>query len=192
MHSLLTILENLCYNIIVTFDTGIRLDVKRSQATANREPGDNLRSDCTVTTASIYKQRQDIIEGMPCLNCGQIRWARKGDESVRCQECDSVFQVRTLWAEMSDLPISQPAEPEIHLDDPEFAALVAEYALLDQAERLNDIDVSSATLFDRGQRLQRLEDMLPADVCAAIQLLNERAAHEHAVFASGLPYPSAQ
>ena len=127
-----------------------------------------------MTTASTYKQRQDIIQEVPCPNCGQIRWAREGDDCVQCQECDSVFKVRTLWAEMSDLPITQPAEPEVHLDHPEFATLVAEYALLDQAERLGD--VSSSTLFDRGQRLQRLEDVLPADVCAAIQLLDERAA----------------
>ena len=143
-----------------------------------------------MTTASIYKQRQDIIQGVPCPNCGQIRWARAGDEGVHCQECDSVFKVRTLWAEMSDLPVAGPAEPEVHLDHPDFASLVAEYALLDQAERLGDGGLS--TLIDRGQRLQRLEDVLPADVCAAIQLLNERAARRDNVLAAGLPSPAAQ
>jgi hypothetical protein len=144
-----------------------------------------------VTTASTYKQRQDIIHGVPCPNCGQIRWARAGDDCVVCQECDGVFKVRMLWAEMSDLPVGQPVEPEVHMDQPEFATLVVEYALLDRAERLA-VEVSSAALFDRGQRLQRLEDMLPADVCAAVQLLNERAAHRDEVFAGGLPFPAAQ
>jgi hypothetical protein len=145
-----------------------------------------------MTTASIYKQRQDIIQGMPCPGCGQIRWTRAGEDGVHCQECDSVFKVRTLWAEISDLPITRPAEPEVHMEHPEFATLVAEYARLDQAERLGTLDVGSSTLFDRGQRLQRLEDMLPADVCAAIQLLNERATHQAELFADGLPNPSAQ
>ncbi len=130
-----------------------------------------------MTTASVYKQRQDIIQGMPCPRCGQVRWAREGDDGVHCQECDGVFRVRTLWAEMSDLPVGEPAGPEAHLDHPDFATLVAEYALLDRAERLG-VDAGPATLFDRGQRLQRLEDVLPADVCAAIQLLNDRAAQE--------------
>ncbi len=142
-----------------------------------------------MTTASIYKQRQDIIQGVPCPNCGQMRWARAGDDCVQCQECDGVFKVRALWAEMSDLPASLPAEPEVHLDHPDFASLVVEYALLDQAERLGD--VFSATLIDRGQRLQRLEDVLPADVCAAIQLLNERSARRDDALAGELPFPAA-
>ncbi len=140
-----------------------------------------------MTTASIYKQRQDIIQDMPCPNCGQVRWAREGDDCVRCQECDGVFKVRALWAEMSDLPVTQPAEPEVHLDHPDFASLVVEYALLDQAERLGD--VFSATLIDRGQRL---EDVLPADVCAAIQLLNERSAHRDDALAGEPSFPAAQ
>jgi hypothetical protein len=142
-----------------------------------------------MTTATTYKQRQDIIEGVPCPHCGQIRWARAVDDCVHCQECDSIFKVRTLWAEMSDLSVTQPAESEVHMEDPEFATLVAEYALLDRAERLAGVDAGAATLVDRGQRMQRLEDLLPADVCAAIQLLNERPAHEAAVFAGGLPDP---
>lgn len=145
-----------------------------------------------MTTATTYKQRQDIIQGVPCLNCGQIRWARAGDDAVHCQECDRVFKVRTLWAEMSDLPIAPPTEPEVHLDDSEFAALVAEYALLDQEERLADEDAGPTALFDRGQRLQRLEDVLPADVCAAIQLLNDRAAHTENLLAGRLLFPAAQ
>ncbi len=138
-----------------------------------------------MTTASIYRQRQDIIEGVPCPNCGQVRCAREGDDGVRCQECEGAFKVRTLWAEMSDLPAAGPAEPEIHMDDPEFATLVAEYALLDREERLDDAGPTS--LFDRGQRLQRLEDVLPADVCAAIQLLNENAAQKKQVLSGELP-----
>ncbi len=133
-----------------------------------------------MTTASIYRQRQDIIQGVRCPNCRQVRWAREGDDSVHCQQCDAVFKVRTLWAEMSDLPLMGPAEPEVHLDDPEFGTLVLEYALLDRQERLNGLGGGPAApaLFDRGQRLQRLEDVLPADVCAAIQLLNDRSAQE--------------
>jgi hypothetical protein len=106
-----------------------------------------------------------------CPNCGQVRWARADDDSVRCQECHAVFKARTLWAEMSDLPLAPAAEPEVHLEHPDFPSLVIEYALLDRAERLGDPDL--ATVFDRGQRIQRLEDILPADVCAAIQLLND-------------------
>ncbi len=144
-----------------------------------------------MTTASIYKQRQDIIHGVPCPNCGQVRWARAGDEGVHCQECDSVFKVRALWAEMSDLPVALPAGPEVHMERPEFADLVLEYALLDRSER-SEVEAGASTLIDRGQRLQCLEDLLPADVCAAIQVLNERAAHPYDTFASRLPYPSAQ
>jgi ribosomal protein L37AE/L43A len=143
-----------------------------------------------MTTASIYRQRQDIIQGMHCPNCGQIRWAREGDDGVHCQECDSVFKVRALWAEMSDLPVTQPAELEVHLDHADFASLVIEYALLDRAERVDG--ANTPTLIDRGQRLQRLEDILPADVCAAIQLLNERAAREDMATASELPNLSVQ
>jgi hypothetical protein len=145
-----------------------------------------------MTTASIYKQRQDIIQGMRCPNCGQIRWARAGEDGVHCQECDSVFKVRTLWAEMSDLPITGSTEPEVHMEHSEFATLVVEYAQLDQAERLGDLDVGTSPLFDREQRLLRLEDMLPADVCAAIQLLNARATHPAELFAGRLPQPSGQ
>ncbi len=134
-----------------------------------------------MTTASIYRQRQDIIQGVRCPHCGHIRWAREGDDCVQCQECDGVFKVRTLWAEMSDLPVTLPVEPEVHLEHPDFATLVVEYALLDRAERLEGVGRSASTLFDRGQRLQRLEDVLPADVCAAIQLLNDRAAHPWAI-----------
>jgi hypothetical protein len=145
-----------------------------------------------MTTASTYRQMQDIIQGVPCPNCGQIRWARQGDDRVHCQECESVFPVRTLWAEMSDLPMPPPAEPEIHLEHAEFATLIAEYALLDQAERRGGPGDGPTTLFDRGQRLQRLEDMLPADVCAAIQVLNELAAHRNDMSTRQLAYLAVQ
>jgi hypothetical protein len=145
-----------------------------------------------MTTASTYRQRQDIIQGVPCPNCGQIRWARQGDGRVHCQECESVFTVRTLWAEMSDLPMTPRGDPEIHMEHAEFASLVTEYALLDQGERQGGPGDGAATLFDRGQRLQRLEDMLPADVCAAIQVLNELAAHRNGMFARQLAHLAVQ
>ncbi len=138
-----------------------------------------------MTTASTYRQRQEIIQSVPCPNCRQIRWARAGEDGVRCQECDSVFKVRTLWAEMSDLPIAQPVGPEVHLEDEDFAALVIEYALLDRAERLGGPEYSS--VFDRGRRLQQLEDILPADVCATAQVLNDRAVHAGSSFVSETP-----
>ncbi len=138
-----------------------------------------------MTTASTYRQLQDIIQAVPCPNCRQIRWGRRGDDCVECQECESVFKVRTLWAEMSDLPAAQPAGPEVHLDQAAFAPLVIEYALLDRAERLDGPEYS--TVFDRGRRLQHLEDILPADVCAAVQVLNDRAVHAGSSLVSETP-----
>jgi hypothetical protein len=148
--------------------------------------GDGPRSHYKVTTASTYRQRQDIIQGAPCPNCGQIRWARAGNDCLQCQQCDSVFQTRTLWAEMSHLPITQPAEPEVHLEHPEFASFVAEYARLDQAERFALPE--SSPVFDRGQRIQQLEDVLPADVCAAVQVLNDQAAQVGATLSASMSF----